>query len=73
MDDPYWTSRKNRLELKELSQGVNLSQKVGGGGGGTPNYEGPEAFYPKYFFNFGTLKRHSQRFRGTYKVILQCA
>jgi hypothetical protein len=23
--------------------------------------------------NFGTLRRHSQRFGGTYKVILQCA
>jgi hypothetical protein len=26
-----------------------------------------------FFLNFGTLKRYSQRFGGTYKVILQCA
>ena len=25
------------------------------------------------FLNFGTLKRHFQRFEGTYKVIVQCA
>jgi hypothetical protein len=31
--------------------------------------------YPtrNFFLNFGTLKRYSQRFGGTYKVILQCA
>ena len=57
--------------LWQVSKGVNLSQK--GGGGRTPNYEGPEVRYPKFFLNFGTLRRHSQRFGGTYKVILQCA
>ena len=34
----------------------------------TPNYEGLEVCYPKFFLNFGTLKRHSQRFGSTYKV-----
>ena len=34
----------------------------------TPNYEGLEVCYPNFFLNFGTLKRHSQRFGSTYNV-----
>jgi hypothetical protein len=52
------------------SKGVNPSQKVRG----TDSKLGRSGgMLLEFFLNFGTLKRHFQRFEGTYKVIVQCA
>jgi hypothetical protein len=52
------------------NKGVNPSQKVRG----TDSKLGRSGgMLPEFFLNFGTLKRHFQRFEGTYKVIVQCA
>ena len=52
------------------TKGVNPSQKVRG----TDSKLGRSGgMLPEIFLNFGTLKRHFQRFEGTYKVIVQCA
>ena len=53
-----------------VCKGVNPSQKVRG----TDSKLGRSGgMLPEIFLNFGTLKRHFQRFEGTYKVIVQCA
>ena len=52
------------------AKGVNPSPKVRG----TDSKLGRSGgMLPEIFLNFGTLKRHFQRFEGTYKVIVQCA
>ena len=53
-----------------LGKGVNSSQKVRGTDSKLRRSGG---MLPEIFLNFGTLKRHFQRFEGTYKVIVQCA
>ena len=56
--------------LSVLCKGVDPSQKVRG----TDSKLGRSGgMLPEIFLNFGTLKRHFQRFEGTYKVIVQCA
>jgi hypothetical protein len=57
-------------KYKPASKGVNPSQKVRG----TDSKLGRSGgMLPEIFLNFDTLKRHFQRFEGTYKVIVQCA
>jgi hypothetical protein len=62
---------QNNIELPiVVDKGVNPSQKVRG----TDSKLGRSGgMLPEIFLNFGTLKRHFQRFEGTYKVIVQCA
>ena len=56
-----------------MNKGVNLSQKVQGGGGADSKYEIFGSMLPKNVLNFGPLEQHFQRFRGAPKVIVKCA
>ena len=68
----YVNPVSNSFTFKTISdKGFNLSQKVGGTDSKLGRSGGMRTEI--CFFNFGTLKQHSQRFGGTYKVILQCA
>ena len=61
----------DKFTFEDKDQGRQSIPKSGGNGLQTRKVR---RYATRHFFlNFGTLKRHSQRFGGTYKVILQCA
>ena len=76
MQNKKWFDKSCHLlknELRNLGRRASIYPKKCRGGDGLQTRKVRRYATRNFFLNFGTLKRYSQRFGGTYKVILQCA